>query len=303
MAQRYHIATATDAHYFVPAYTMLFSLFETNKDICFDVYILYNGLSDTQKDAIHTLAGQYGHSVYFLAMDDALFSAYPSLNYQTVATYYRLYIPLMVKDKVDTILYIDADIVINGSILPLLQTQLGAAPLMAVKEAIPVFVERLGLPETFDCFNAGVLLLNVRRWNEYSYTEILTNKLLQNKNLKNDQEVLNVVFYENIEYLHPKWNFQSWHYKLDDDTMRARYGISSGDLFEETIVIHFTGPSKPWKYLCTHPYKILFRQYINKSPYQNFNEPGNLRLVIKKMRLRITHKFQKIFRLRATPSY
>ena len=303
MEQRYHIATATDAHYFVPAYTMLFSLFETNKDICFDVYILYNGLSDAQKDAMHTLAGSYGHYIYFKAMDDSMFDAYPSLNYQTIATYYRLYIPLIVGTKADTVLYIDADVIINGSILPLLQTQPGAAPLMAVKEAIPVFVERLGLPETFDCINAGVLLLNVRRWNEYSYTKKLTNRLLEDKNLKNDQEVLNVVFYEDIEYLHPKWNFQSWHYKLDDDTMRARYGISSQDLFEQAIVIHFTGPSKPWKYLCTHPYKPLFKRYLNATPFPGFDEKATLNVIAKKFGLRVKHKLEKLFKIKATPSY
>ncbi len=303
----YHIATATDDRYYVPAYTMLLSLFENNKDLAFYIYIFHSNLNTEQKKGIESLATKYGSTVQWIEMNNKQLESYPLLSsqYQSIATYYRVFVANLLPDKIQKFLYLDVDIIIKESIKPLLDMELGDTPLFAVKEAIPDYVPRLGIPAGYDCFNAGVLLFNLPQWRKYNYTTQLITSIADNEsnNLKNDQEVLNAMFYKTVSFLHPKWNFQRWHYQLSEQQIQQRYGVSRNELLNNPSIIHFTGPTKPWAYMCTHPYKPLFIQHLHETPFKSFLENATLGLQLRKLAMRVKHKIHKILHINKSPSY
>lgn len=305
MKKNYHIATAVDGNYYVPLFVMLSSLFETNKNITFSVHILQNDIADHLQVELTAMTSKYGHYVNWISVDKKWFDNYPTFTYLTIAAYYRTIIPDLIPATVEKILYLDVDIIINDNIEKLLETDMGNMPLMAVKEAIPDFVPRLNIPAKYDYFNTGVLLFNLTEWRKHNYCDQLAN-LIQNDTssaFRCDQDIMNVLFHRTISFLHPKWNFQSWHYQLTQSELFERYSVEKDLLTSNPSIIHFTGPSKPWLFLCMHPYKPLFIKYLNKTRHGGFMEQGKIQLRIKKIILRIKYKLEKIFSVRKRPVF
>lgn len=292
--EQYYIATSTDEKYYVPMYVMLLSLFENNIDAHLHVSILHKNLTDEQKNEIELLAARYNNSINWLRVNSNEPSEFYISEYITEASYYRLYLPELLPQNVEKVLYLDSDIIINGSILPLLDSELNDAALAAVKEAKPFKPERLGIHAPYDYFNAGVLLLNLATWREHNYAATLKNNIKRNpsKYPMHDQDLLNEFFHKQVHYLHPKWNHQTALYGSNITNSENRYGISITELCGSPVIIHFTGWLKPWLYINTHPLKPLFLKYLNQTPYATFAEKGTPGLWIKKMALRLKHKIQ-----------
>lgn len=299
MAQRYHIATATeDSVYYVPVYIMLFSLFENNKDILFKVHILYRCLSEEEIQALEQLAISYNHEINWVSMATAGIDDYYIPAYLTVATYYRVYAPYLLQNETEKLLFLDADIIVDGSIKQLLEEPFDCTALMAVKEVVPHKTERLGIPDEYDYFNAGVIVFNTAAWRNNKYHELLIQNIDRRKSeyLMFDQDALNELFYTNVKFIAPRWNHQTGFYHVSKERLAQRYNMNADQILNEPIIIHYTTNNKPWTYACTHPFKPLFLQYLNRTAYKHFAENGSIKKWIGKNLLRISHKIQKLTR-------
>ena len=95
---------------------------------------------------------------------DLLLPLMPEAHY-TIDTYTRLWLGEFFPQTVDRVLYLDADIVVVGSIAPLWNVDLGGALMGAVD--IPGSdrgVTRLGMRAEDGYFNAGVLVIDLKQW-------------------------------------------------------------------------------------------------------------------------------------------
>ncbi|MBS1772514.1 MAG: glycosyltransferase family 8 protein [Bacteroidetes bacterium] len=296
MVQSYNIATSTDANYFVPMYVMLFSLFKNNKDLNFNIYILYSGINERQKQEAESLAAQYSNTIVWLPVNDISLEQFYTSVYITQASYYRIFLPKLLPADIETILYLDADIIINGSIKTLLVTDISNYPIAATKEAVPHNPERLGIGADYDYFNAGVLLINIALWKQHNYSQQLIDNIGREHSnyLMHDQDALNTLFHKKVMFLSAKWNHQTGFYHLSQKDLEKRYDDSAINILNNAVIIHYTTHSKPWQYNNTHPYKQLFLQYISQTPYSYFIEKGNVILWCKKIGIRIKHKLKKI---------
>ncbi|HLO71954.1 MAG TPA: glycosyltransferase family 8 protein [Flavipsychrobacter sp.] len=293
----YHIATATyDSVYYIPMYVMLFSLFENNRDVHVKAHILYNTLSDKQKTDVEHLASNYGNDIHWIKMDDEATKGFYTSAYLNVATYYRIFAPQLINDETDRLLFIDADVIVNGSVSELFSLNIAGVPLCAVKEVTPYKTERLGIPEGGNYFNAGIILYNLNDWRNNNYFD----KLLQNIKIKHsdywlfDQDALNAMFYNVAFYLHPKWNHQNIFYSVSASYLERMYGYPATEVLNNPVVIHYNTQLKPWNYLSTHPLKHVFIKYLHQTPFKDFAEKGSLRLYFKKLRNRVKHKLVKL---------
>lgn len=95
----------------------------------------------------------------------------------TIGTFYKFLIMYVLPKEIEKVIYLDADIVVNLDIAELWQVELGARPIGAV----PVYLQDknevdglkrmkrgfdlpgLGLVKSEDYFNAGVLVMNLKR--------------------------------------------------------------------------------------------------------------------------------------------
>jgi len=116
--------------------------------------------------------------------------------------------------------------------------------------------QRLGLKKY--C-NSGVLLVNLKKWREdgvekkfFDYVNNNTEKLKWA-----DQDVLNAVLQDGIEYLDKPFNAQVS--KFDSSKNSGFWEIA-----ESAVVIHFVSPKKPWDLMARMPHRNRYRKYLFK---------------------------------------
>ena len=169
---------------------------------------------------------------------------FPNLenNHISIATYYRLFIENYISDEYETLIYLDADtICLNNPIENIYKTinnlrssNFVIAARTEKKQTLShddeVF-KRLNLTGKY--FNAGVLIINLKKWKEFNFTE----QLLQKMNEKRayivhwDQDVLNAFINGKYLEMEKSLNFNSIDYQNKS---------------ESVDILHFIGSKKPW---------------------------------------------------------
>lgn len=186
----------------------------------------------------------------------------------TKATYYRLLIETIVPH--DKVLYIDADIVVNGSLKVLWDTDITDTYLAAVEE--PLYTgHELGMLADARYFNAGVMLINLKKWRD----ECISNQVLEFVRKKShaliwlDQCALNAIINGRWKRVCPKFNLQTPIFDMDSKLRDSRYDFGNiQDAIQNPVIIHYTGYSKPWHILNEHPYKKKYWHYLRMTPYK-----------------------------------
>jgi lipopolysaccharide biosynthesis glycosyltransferase len=187
----------------------------------------------------------------FLAVDDRYRSLPASqldlCRYISTAMYLRLFLPQLLPSRVDRLLYLDADVLVNGDLAALWDVPLGDAPLAAVRDNLARSMGYEGGvpgagPEvrgSAPYFNSGVLLMNLPAWRRLEITDRCLRYLVEHRDRLRfpDQDALNLVCYDRWVRLKSIWNDTIlWWLKADDHaTVRQSVRIT-----------HFVGPVKPW---------------------------------------------------------
>ncbi len=165
---------------------------------------------------------------------------------RTPAVYLRLALPDAFRAEYRRLLYLDADIFVQGGDLSaLMGLDLKGFGLGAVRDNIqwrtpgrrPEQFRRLGLP-TAKYFNAGMLLIDVE---DYLDADIMARCVELGRQhreimIRHDQNLLNAVLQGGWAELHPTWN---WLYTRDTAFFEA---------MEDANIVHFIGPKKPWNH-------------------------------------------------------
>ncbi len=273
-----HILCATDDNY-IPYYgIMLTSLFENNPDERFSIFVLSSGLQPLSISSLHSLTSAYGHSIQFVAIEEKDLVDCPIRpgDHVTLATYYRLVAASVLPEDISKILWLDGDLIIDGPVRELWETNLSSFAIGTVKDESychPDIYQRLQLNPDIPYTSAGVLLINLDYWREHKSASLFFNYIRENRDklLFHDQDTLNVVFQDKKILLPVIWNFQSgfitaWEYPnypvpLQEEIFRAA---------RKPIIIHYSGPSKPWFRFNIHPYRKVFEHYQRLSPWKDF---------------------------------
>lgn len=189
------------------------------------------------------------------------------------AVWLRFFLPDVLPD-VGRVLYLDPDTLVTAALRPLLDTELGDAPLAAVANVYSADqrqrLDDLGLADHRGYFNSGVLLLDLDRLRaEQATSELLRTVRTRSSELAMpDQDALNLVFEGRWHRLHPQWNAQ---YKLWEDPAAAEeyFGAAAAQARTAPAILHFEGPSvcKPWHALNVHPWRRVWWETLRRTPY------------------------------------
>lgn len=193
----------------------------------------------------------------------------------SAGTYLRLMLHRLLPE-VDKILYMDVDVLICGSLLPVWQEKFCSQVLAAVKGAVNLSDKwewnsdrpywNLLEGQKGKYINAGVTLMNLQEIRSLQL-EWQWNELAKEKLYYQDQDILNITCQNKILYLPPKYNRLA--YMDDNDYNRfVEEGIFSVKECEEAlhspIIIHYAG-DKPWKRYDTN-LGNLWWDYVNSQP-------------------------------------
>ena len=164
-------------------------------------------------------------------------------EYITKTCFFRLYAPFMIKD-VDRLLYLDPDIVCQGSMEEFYNTDLGDNILAGCRNMLRDNVQflykkncnRLNLPFGTPYINSGVLLIDMQKYRDFLTFERLNQFLQEYKEILTfqDQDTINKLFLGKIKIMDNKFNYQVnsvdwWNLSLDN------------------TIIHYSESAKPWK--------------------------------------------------------
>ena len=216
MSESPNIVAQTDERYEQHLAAMLVSLSENNPRQKLNVFLL---VPVDRLDHIWGVVKQLAASLKFelLPIDRETVQDLSCLPHVGPATYYKFFIGDLIPKDISKILYLDCDMLVRTEIGDLWDQDVercivGATPDQYVNRPRLKIKQRLGLSEDALYFNAGLLLINLRRWREAAVgLEALRFAREHPTKLSfSDQCALNWVLRDNWMPLPYCWNVQTW---------------------------------------------------------------------------------------------
>lgn len=230
--------------------TLLASILYHDPDTYFTVYLLHTSIRKETVEDTRILLGTRGELVMIEATDHGLDDA-PTTEQFPREMYYRIFAAKYLPDTVDRVLYLDPDIIVNGSLRELYDMPLGTHYFAAASHngrfMRMINGIRLGLKKGTPYINSGVLLMNLdllRR--EQKYEDVFAYiKKKESKLLLPDQDVISGLYGERILKL------DTYIYNMTDRLYRYERILGKRRSFEwfkaNSVIFHYCGKNKPWK--------------------------------------------------------
>lgn len=268
---RYKILFAIDSGYIPHLATALFSLLKNNEFLHFEIFLFISRISVEDDLNLRKICNEYNASLKIIIIDDKTFDGLITFHHFTTSIYFRLLAADFIEG--DKCLYLDADIIVNGSIEKLYNKDLDNYYLAAIEDPGFYRHKELGMNLDAKYFNSGVMLINLNKWRKSEIKNLVISFVKNNTSvvLYPDQCGLNSIVNGNWLEISPKYNCQT-------HMLNNQFYL---DIFREInpSIIHFTSFRKPWRFKNKHPYRKLYWFYRNSTSYKsilnfdiNFNE-------------------------------
>lgn len=253
------------------------------------LYIMDGGISRINKEKILRLL-ERDHvdiNVEWIVPDMMRLSDLGTYGHLNATSYLRLLVPDLVAEHFEKAIYLDCDVQVKADLSMLWQEKLDEHALLAVRDFVIPYVsspagvmnyEALGLRMETPYFNAGVIVMNLKRWRTEKLGEKIISTLRQSERYLheiyeqyrftiNDQYGMNAVLATDWGVLDPKWNVMStifWGDREGPLAIDKYIRAIREDLVENAYIYHFTG-YKPWKLACENPLKVSWRRSLEES--------------------------------------
>ena len=277
MDNHINILIGLDINYAAYYGIMLTSLFLNNNGVQFDIYLLTDSTwTERETRKYRRLIEKYNSRLHVIEVDSQEMKGFPEITHVNLPSYYRLKASSLLPESVHKVLYLDGDIIVNGSLTPLWSTDISDYALAGVLDTIYYdnnMYERLGYDYSYGYINAGVALYNLNYWRENNVSSMAIQFIKQNRNRIKwmDQDVVNALLYKEILLLPICYNFQNRF--LLNSQWKCFDAVFREDIIramEHPIIIHYCGSDKPWSYhYYRYPYSELFHYYRKKSLWSN----------------------------------
>jgi len=266
-----NVIFGSDKGYIAHLAVALCSLFDNNRNLALHVYVLNSDIDPSSWKKIQAIADRFGQRLIDLKVSERDLEGLVTTWHFTLATYYRLFIPE--KLPFDRGLYLDVDVVVNGSIEDLYNTELGDAFLAAVREPNFDRHQQLEMSKEAHYFNAGVMVINLNKWREERIKEdvIAMVKRKPEAMMFSDQCGINAIVNGRWKEVDPKFNLV--HAYAGEDVSAYTDMFPDQVLTnarERPVIIHFSGASKPWHFRRKHPFRHLYWKYRNQTPFRRY---------------------------------
>lgn len=202
-------------------------------------------------------------------------------KYVSIATFFRLLIPELLPNQFDKAIYLDCDLVVNRDLEQLWQIDIGENYVLAAQDIWIPYVSKpngllnyqeLGISPDSKYFNAGVLVINLKKWRSEKISAKAIEYLKQNREYVrwHDQDVLNALLAGQWGELDPRWNcspssiysYSSWQESpFSEDVYNSLIG--------DPYIIHFMSAQKPWTSRHT-PFKDYFFKYVDMTAWSGW---------------------------------
>lgn len=213
-----------------------------------NVYILHSEIDVSDCFTLKELEKINGQlAVNYIYVDNSVYKGLKTHDYITEHTYYRGSIPDLLPKNISKVLYLDADLLIQGNIIDLWNEDIHDFAIAGVWDEWiynndPEYVRNYA-SDIINYVNTGVLLMNLDYLRKINFTkQFIDLATSQKSNLYKHAEqcIINEICYNSIKLLPEIYNLDS----------------------SEAIIRHYKGPIKPWFNLSSDKkYMYYYRKY------------------------------------------
>lgn len=226
------------------------SIMYHNKSV--DFYIINQGIMPDWFRKMRRIVRNLGGELYNIPFDMGLISdEWRTQNHISPIAYAKYFIPRLI-DR-ERVLYLDTDVIVNGSLNSFFLTDLKGFPVAAVRDVD-------------GSFNTGVMLIDNLQWKELSVSdkclELSEGEKSEHWELEHfngDQTILNSVFQDNWLELDKRFNVQVGH------DIVAFYSNWQDHFYmkDSPLIIHYITYRKPWNSSTSYRYREKWWEFYN----------------------------------------
>jgi len=245
-----NILVTLDENYLPYLNVMLSTLIRFNPDCGFAIYLLHTSIGQAALKPTEAILGNAGRLIPIRARGLKLDQA-PTTSRYPREIYYRIFAARYLPGTLDRVLYLDPDLVVNGSILPLYQMEMDDCYFAAASHTGPLLQKvntlRLDMEEDSPYINSGVMLMNLALLRREQNFEDVFRFIEKRKNLLvlPDQDIISGLYGSKIYAL------DAFRYNMTERLYQMHAAFEKGlDLDwvrKNSVIIHYCGRNKPWK--------------------------------------------------------
>lgn len=242
-------------------------------------YVFSNGVSDSNQKKLSSFTEGKGAQIAFIDIRGFMSrvdQSFCTMGWNEIVLS-RLLMGSYLPESVNRIVYLDADTIVRRSLSELWNADMGDNTILASMEPIcnKKSLERLGLSGK-PYYNAGVLLVDLRRWRERGVEERLITCCRTQKDLlyANDQDAINLVLQDEVGAISSSYNVANY-YEYYPFSMLSKLMPAYCDYegYQDAIfnphIVHFMGEDRPWRLGCTCKYKQDYLDNLAQTPWRN----------------------------------
>ncbi|MDR5612262.1 MAG: glycosyltransferase [Arsenophonus sp.] len=293
--KNFNITYGVDKNFLLGAAISINSVLINNIDTDFNFHLFTDYIDDEYIQRFQKMITKYNSNIIIYLLDAEELKQLSTSDFWSYATYFRLIAFEYLSTNINSILYLDADVICKGSLKELFQLNLAnsfAAVVLDVDNMQQSSATRLKLTDlNGKYFNAGVIYVNLKKWIENDLSkkslELVRGKTNFGKLKYLDQDALNILFQTQNIYLSRDYNCI---YTLKNELAYQDLSKYKNTITDSTILIHYTGVTKPWHtWGINYPAsQFFFNSYIH-SPWKD--QP----LKIAEKRTELQEKYKHLF--------
>lgn len=253
------IVFGIDKSYILQVFTVIHSILKNTKSEIHFIMLSKDKIEEYTDEFVEILSKSFGNFTLDIrrVQEEAFDNVQIYHKHLSMSSYFRLLIPELVKEY-DKCIYLDSDILVNGDIQELFNTDIDGYYLAGVQDCHLSFGRnyfvgineyvKTNMPSVEKYINAGVLVMNLKKLRDDNMTaEFLIQAKRENR--YEDQDVINLCCYGAIKTLPTKYNMYQ-HY-TGDAVEYPLSGISAsselGTRRDGPAILHFISRYKPWR--------------------------------------------------------
>ncbi len=265
-----HIAFAADINYAKYVGVALQSIAINNPDTPLHFHLFFDDINSDDIANYQSLTHLNNSRITIYFINNDFFKNFPQVGYFSLAAYYRLIIPSVLKTQTEKILYLDTDTICLNKINQLFDINMDSNIACVVPDCLlnkalsySKLIEPFGWDNNNQYFNSGMMLIHTQNW----YDADIDNRFVQlmKHYAKNpakcpDQDILNILLQDKVVFVGEKYNWQHWREMPEALT----------DFADEIVIAHLLGDKKPWSFAGRHP---VYEPYFLNSPWGIYQAP------------------------------
>lgn len=242
------VAYAINEAYVDYCLVSMLSVITNNPQSRISFHILTDGLSTSAKSRLRQTHKQHIDDVFIYEIDESKINNLELAKFNR-NIWLRIFLPELVDENIQRILYLDTDTIVCGDISELFSMDLTGCSLAGCMDYMGFsddVYKRVGYPRKYGYNCSGVMVMNLDYFRENNLTKkILDYARSHAETLKfPDQDAINCVCHETMKLLPLKYDILSPF--LSDADFIAQHKSEVKEILTDPKIIHYAG-CNPWR--------------------------------------------------------